>query len=126
MPTQDHRSPGRAGRYRRQPTGYHAFLPAPLPPSPPLRLTGPLQVLLSRADRSLGRLDGSVQTLPNPDLFVFLYVRKEAVLSSQIEGTQRSLQDLLAGEADLFAGRTDPRAVGRELHRMDGKAPTSP
>ena len=92
----------RAGRYLRQPTGYSAFSPAPLPPEPALTLTGPLQRLLSQADRALGRLDGSVLTLPNPDLFVFMYVRKEAVLSSQIEGTQSSLQDLLAAEADLF------------------------
>ena len=77
----------RAGRYVRQPTGYRAFLPAPLPPQPELRLSGELTGLLSAADRALGRLDGSVLTLPNPDLFVFMYVRKEAVLSSQIEGT---------------------------------------
>jgi Fic family protein len=95
----------RAGRYQRQSAGYRAFMPAPLPPEPPLRLDGELHALLSRADRALGRLDGSVQTLPNPDLFVFMYVRKEAVLSSQIEGTQSSLQDLLAAEADLH----DPR-----------------
>ena len=62
-----------------------------------------MQTLLSEADRVLGRLDGSIQTLPNPDLFVFMYVRKEAVLSSQIEGTQSSLQDLLAAEANIFA-----------------------
>lgn len=90
----------RAGRYVRQPTGYRAFMPAPLPPDPPVALTGELPSLLSRADRALGRLDGSVLTLPNPDLFVFMYVRKEAVLSSQIEGTQSSLQDLLAAEAE--------------------------
>jgi Fic family protein len=65
-------------------------------------LTGELQNLLSAADWFLGRLDGSVLTLPNPDLFVFMYVRKEAVLSSQIEGAQSSLQDLLAAEAQLF------------------------
>lgn len=92
----------RAGRYIRQPTGYRAFMPTPLPPDPPLAIEGDLPGLLSQADRSLGRLDGSVLTLPNPDLFVFMYVRKEAVLSSQIEGTQSSLQDLLAAEADLF------------------------
>jgi Fic family protein len=61
-----------------------------------------MQGLLSRADRALGRLDGSVQSLPNPDLFVFMYVRKEAVLSSQIEGTQASLADILEVEAQLF------------------------
>ena len=92
----------RAGRYVPQTTGYSAFIPTPLPPEPPLQLTGELHRLLSSADRALGRLDGSVLTLPNPDLFVFMYVRKEAVLSSQIEGTQRSLQDLLAAEAKLF------------------------
>jgi Fic family protein len=92
----------RAGRYQGQLSGYRAFIPAPLPPDPPLRLEGELQALLSRADRALGRLDGSVLTLPNPDLFVFLYVRKEAVLSSQIEGTQSSLQDLLEAEAEMF------------------------
>jgi Fic family protein len=92
----------RAGRYIHQPTGYRAFIPAALPPRPPLNLGGPLAALLSTADRALGRLDGSVLTLPNPDLFVFMYVRKEAVLSSQIEGTQSSLQDLLSAEAQLF------------------------
>jgi Fic family protein len=92
----------RAGRYLRQPTGYRAFIPAPLPPDPPLDLGGVLRDKLSAADYALGRLDGAVLTLPNPDLFVFMYVRKEAVLSSQIEGTQSSLQNLLAAEAQLF------------------------
>ena len=92
----------RAGKYVSQPTEYRAFEPAPLPPEPPVRFNSDLQRLLSEADRALGRLDGSVLTLPNPDLFVFMYVRKEAVLSSQIEGTQSSLQDLLAAEAQLF------------------------
>jgi Fic family protein len=91
----------RAGTYRQQPSGYRAFVPASLPPTPPVVVTGELQRLLSEADRALGRLDGSVETLPNPDLFVYMYVRKEAVLSSQIEGTQSSLQDLLAAEAHL-------------------------
>ena len=92
-----------AGTYQRQPTGYEAFIPASLPPDPPVVVTGELQEALSQADRELGRLDGSVQTLPNPDLFVLLYVRKEAVLSSQIEGTQSSLQDLLAAEAQILS-----------------------
>lgn len=81
----------RAGRYVRQPAGYRAFLPAPLPPVPAVDLGGPLRDLLSGADYALGRLDGAVLTLPSPDVFVFMYVRKEAVLSSQIEGTQSSL-----------------------------------
>ncbi|MYC59433.1 MAG: Fic family protein [Gammaproteobacteria bacterium] len=92
----------RAGRYQRQSTGYSAFMPQPLPPNPPVLIEGDFQRLLSRADRALGRLDGSIQTLPNPDLFVWMYVRKEAVLSSQIEGTQSSLQDVLAAEANIF------------------------
>ncbi|HEX5009326.1 MAG TPA: Fic family protein [Planctomycetota bacterium] len=105
----------RAGRYLSQPEGYRAFIPAPLPPKPPLRLTGQLQRLLSEADRALGRLDGSVLTLPNPDLFVAMYVRKEAVLSSQIEGTQSSLQDLLAAEAHML-GADRPRDVGEVVN----------
>lgn len=97
----DDQMTGRAGRYVRQSQGYRAFIPAPLPPHPPVDLGGELRDLLSSADYALGRLDGAVLTLPNPDLFVFMYVRKEAVLSSQIEGTQSSLQNLLAAEAQL-------------------------
>ena len=108
-------APTRAGRYITQPTGYRAFMPAPLPPQPALALGGELQRLLSAADRALGRLDGSVLTLPNPDLFVFMYVRKEAVLSSQIEGTQSSLHDLLAAEAKLFE-QTLPRDVDEVIN----------
>ena len=100
----------RTGRYVSQPLGYRAFIPAPLPPDPPIRLQGELLALVSRADRALGRLDGSIQTLPHPDLFVFMYVRKEAVLSSQIEGTQSSLRDVLAAEAGIFSP-TQPKDV---------------
>ena len=81
----------RAGRYIKQPTGYRAFIPNPLPPEPPIALDEEMWNLLSKADLAVGRLDGSTETLPNPDLFVFMYVRREAVLSSQIEGTQASL-----------------------------------
>jgi Fic family protein len=95
-------SASRAGIYRQLQLGYRAFIPAPLPPDPPVRIDGELQALLSRADLALGRLAGSIETLPNPDLFVLMYVRKEAVLSSQIEGTQSSLQDLLSAEAKVF------------------------
>jgi len=83
--------------------GYKAFIPEPLPPKDPeIIISDELQVCLSRADRSLGRLDGSIQTLPDPDIFVFMYVRKEAVLSSQIEGTQSSLSNLLKREAEVL------------------------
>ncbi|MBN1834039.1 MAG: Fic family protein [Deltaproteobacteria bacterium] len=101
----------RAGRYAKQPTGYRAFIPSPLPPEPPIKMEGDLQTLLSQADRALGRLDGSIQTLPHPDLFVAMYVRKEAVLSSQIEGTQSSLQDVLAAEARILSSKR-PSDVG--------------
>lgn len=106
---------GRAGRYVRQPSGYSAFLPSALPPDPPVQVEGRLQRLLSEADLALGRLDGSIQILPNPDLFVFMYVRKEAVLSSQIEGTQSSLQDLLAAEAQILDPE-QPRDVAEVLN----------
>lgn len=87
----------RAGRFVRQPAGYAAFEPAPLPPEPPLALEA-LAPLLSQADQAVGRLDGVSQTLPNADLFVAMYVRREAVLSSQMEGTQSTLDDVLAFE----------------------------
>lgn len=105
----------RAGNFVSQPTGYRAFMPAPLPPKPALAVDSELQGLLSAADRALGRLDGSVLTLPNPDLLVFMYVRKEAVLSSQIEGTQSSLQDVLAAEAQMFDPEL-PRDVGEVIN----------
>src|SRR5665647_1566530 len=89
----------RAGRYVNQPTGYRAFVPKPLPPAPALRQDAELACLLSAADHRLGRLDGVATTLPNPDLFVAMFVHKEAVLSSQIEGTQASLDDVLEFEA---------------------------
>ncbi len=92
----------RAGEYVNQPTGYSAFYPRGLPPAPPIEMKDQLQEQLSKADRSLGRLDGTVFVLPNPGLFVYMYIRKEAVLSSQIEGTQSSLQDVLAAEAKLL------------------------
>lgn len=89
----------RTGRYITQPTGYKAFIPTPLPYVPPLRYDEALQALLSDADRELAHLDAATELLPNPDLFVGMYVRKEAVLSSQIEGTQASLMDVLEQEA---------------------------
>lgn len=91
----------RGGRYEPQLTGYRAFIPGDLPPDPPIRIDHGLWRLTSDADRALGRLDAIAELLPNPDLFVTMYVRKEAVLSSQIEGTQASLLDILEYEADI-------------------------
>src|SRR5438876_10424007 len=106
----------RAGRYVRQASGYRAFMPAPLPPRPPVRIEGDVQARLAEASLALGRLDGSIQTLPNADLFVFMYVRKEAVLSSQIEGTQSSLEDLLAAEAKILGPGEGPGDVDEVVH----------
>jgi Fic family protein len=84
----------------RQLEGYRAFIPAPLPPHPALAFDAQLATVLAKAGTALGRLDGVAATLPNPELFVAMYVRREAVLSSQIEGTQSTLDDVLAFEID--------------------------
>jgi Fic family protein len=81
-----------------------AFVPDPLPPRPALDLAGARQLLLERALLACGRLDGVSALLPNPDLFLYAYIRREAVLSSQIEGTQSSLSDLLLFELDEAPG----------------------
>lgn len=80
-----------------------AFVPVPLPPDPPIQLEG-MFGLLEDANRALGRLDGVTSILPDAPLFLYMYVRKEALLSSQIEGTQSSLSDLLLFESDEIPG----------------------
>lgn len=89
----------RAGTYVTQPGGYKAFIPKPLPPKPGINIDEEMLMFLSQADRALGRLDGMTTMIPDPDFFLAMYVRKEAVLSSQIEGTQASLLNLLEYEA---------------------------
>ncbi|HQF53336.1 MAG TPA: Fic/DOC family N-terminal domain-containing protein, partial [Thermoleophilia bacterium] len=81
-----------------------AFVPEALPPRPPLDLSGDLNVLVERAALALGRLDSVSMLLPDTALFLYSYVRKEAVLSSQIEGTQSSLSDLLLFEIEEAPG----------------------
>ena len=90
----------RAGTFAKQPQGFEAFIPEPLPPDPAVEVDAEMLGVLSAADQALGRLDGVIQTVPNPDLFVAMYVRREAVLSSQIEGTQSTLDDLLAADLE--------------------------
>ena len=105
MTTADGQSP-RLGRYIVKSYGdetVRAFVPPPLPPDPAVRLDA-VQRLLEQANQSLGRLDGLASVLPNLSLFIYAYVRKEAVLSSQIEGTQSSLSDLLLFENDEAPG----------------------
>ncbi|MFC1595456.1 Fic family protein [Gemmatimonadota bacterium] len=89
----------RSGTFLNQPTGYVAFVPDDLPPEPAIVYDDGLLQLLSDADRALGRLDGVVDNVPSPEVFVFMFVRTEAVLSSQIEGTQATLLDVLKHEA---------------------------
>ena len=98
---------GSTGQYEITSTGdetVRAFVPAPLPPDPPLDFSGTLQRLLARALLACGRLDGVTALLPDPDLFLYAYVRREAVLSSQIEGMRSSLSDLLLFELDEAPG----------------------
>jgi Fic family protein len=111
--------PGRAGRYVPQPGGFSAFIPEPLPPRA-LKIDSKLQALLSRADLAVGRLDGVIEVIPNPDRFVYMYVRREAVLSSQIEGTQASLMDVLEYEAqeDQTPAGVDVREIVNYIEAM--------
>ena len=98
---------GLTGRYEKITVGgetVRAFVPSPLPPTPALVLQGPIQSLLERALLALGRLDSVSTLLPDTQLFLYTYIRKEAVLSSQIEGTQSSLADLLLFEMDQAPG----------------------
>ena len=83
---------------------FQAFVPSPLPPEPSLVIDAALLGLSEKANRALGRLDGISALLPDTELFLYQYIRKEAVLSSQIEGTQSSLSDLLLFEIEAAPG----------------------
>ncbi len=100
---------------------YRAFIPRPLPPDPALVIDDGLRAELDRAMLALGRLDGSTTLLPDPRLFLYMYVRKEAVLSSQIEGTQSSFSDLLLFESEGAAGvpMSDVLEVSNYVAAMD-------
>ena len=100
---------------------YFAFHPRPLPPEPPLDIGPAIQELLDTANQGLGRLDGVTLLLPNPDQFLYSYIRKEAVLSSQIEGTQSSLSDLLLYEHDVAPGVSieDVRETANYIRAMN-------
>jgi len=114
----------RAGVFVRQSAAgeaYRAFHPEPLPPRPPLAVDTAMQDLVDRANQELGRLDGAMLLLPDPDYLLYSYVRKEAVLSSQIEGTQSSLSDLLLFEHDLApaAPIEDVRETSNYIRALD-------
>ena len=89
----------KTGAFIEHPKGYSYFLPKDLPPVPPIHQSEEMAQMLSRADQAIARLDGSTLTLPSSRIFVSMYTKKEAVLSSQIEGTQTSLVDFLEFEA---------------------------
>jgi len=113
-----------AGHYINSSVGgesYRAFLPAPLPPEPSLALDGGLLQWLEKANRAIGRLDGISDILPDTQLFLYQYVRKEALLSSQIEGTQSSFSDLLLFEMDEVPGvpLDDAREVSNYVAAMN-------
>lgn len=96
----------RIGQYLKSSTAseaYLSYIPKPLPPNPALVLE-PLYPLLDQANIAIGRLDGIAERLPDQELFLYMYIRKEAVLSSQIEGTQSSLSDLLLFENEEIPG----------------------
>lgn len=127
----------RAGRWALQQSDnepFKAFIPSPLPPNPPISIDSEMQDLLEKANRALGRLDGMSTHLPDPHLFLYSYVRKEAVLSSQIEGTQSSLSDLLLYEnkeepgvplADVKEVSNYVAALEHGLRRIRGGFPLS-
>jgi Fic family protein len=98
----------RSGLFVPHGDGYSAFFPKPLPPDPPLDLTPELLTLLERAGTDLGRLDGIARLAPDPDFFVSMYVRREAVLSSQIGGTQSTLRTCSSGRSAPAPTTTAP------------------
>ena len=126
---------GRVVEVQSGPDGYSAFVPATLPPDPPLQIDARLQALLDEANQALGRLDGVTLLLPDPGQFLYSYIRKEAVLSSQIEGTQSSLSDLLLFENEGAPGvplddveetSNYIAAMSHGLHRIEsGELPLS-
>lgn len=96
----------RSGQYVENITGetlYKSFKPSPLPPNPPLEMDEYLLILLVDANRKLAQLDAASQLIPNIDLFSSMYVRKEALISSQIEGSQCTLEDILDPQLDVKA-----------------------
>ena len=107
------------GRLMSRPGGYRAYVPTPLPP--PIVWDGSLTASLSAADRAIGRLAGEGRRFPNPHVLIRPFVRREAVLSSRIEGTQATLGELLAAEAGALVERSpsDLREVGNYVTALE-------
>ena len=123
------------GTYESTATGgetVRAFVPRPLPPAPRIRSHESLGSLLEEAATALGRLDAVTELLPDPHVFVYGYVRKEAVLSSRIEGLQSSLADLMLHEAggtlgihatDILETSNAVAALNHGVERLQGRLP---
>ena len=98
----------RAGHYKSNLSGemaYKSFVPNPLPPAPPIELTEDIIALLVKANSQLAVLENVATRIPNVELLVSMYVRKEALMSSQIEGTQATLEDVLDPMLDANTNR---------------------
>lgn len=102
------------GTYIKQPQGYSAFIPSTFPPQEEMSLTLETTRLLEKANLQVGKLDGITQTLPDLDFFIFMYVRKEAALSSEIEGTKATMVDSIKAELEIT--QTLPKDVNDILH----------
>src|SRR3990167_7213631 len=97
------------GTYVKQPQGYIAFIPSQFPPQEEIGFGSETTRLLEKANLQVGKLDGITQTLPDLDFFIFMYVRKEAALSSEIEGTQATMVDSIKAELEMT--KTLPKDV---------------
>lgn len=105
------------GKSTQQPTGYSAFVPDAFPPKEPIILNAKTQQLHAKAVLMLGKLDGITQLLPDLDFFILMYIRKEAARSSEIEGTQATMVDVLKSEAQIES--KFPHDVERILHYIE-------
>src|SRR5437870_3567210 len=102
------------GKLIKQPTGYSAFVPDNFPPFPVINLNAKTQQLHAKATLMVGKLDGITQLLPDLDFFIFMYIRKEAARSSEIEGTRATMVDVIKTEAQI--DNKLPEDVDRILH----------
>lgn len=109
----------RAGKWIKQIEGYRAFIPSPLPPSPRLNMDAELIKLLTSATHYVGQLSMLTSLIQNPDLFVYVYIQKEALLSSQIEGTQCSIEDILGDDAENSEKKDEIEEVSNYVKAMN-------
>lgn len=109
----------RSGEMVLQAEGYKAFVPKPLPPDPALHIDAELAQLLAESSMAVGKLNGLTSIVQDPDLFIYIFVRKEALLSSQIEGTQCSLEDVLSPDVETHDRADDIEEVANYVLAMN-------